>query len=359
MLTGEQQNKISQPVPILGMLQTSKTLIHAVNMKKLNDAKPIKVDNVPSDHDNDIDYDDDKKQKIVNDVESKLPDKNPIINKRILLANDTDMLANAIDDLDDTAKINNNDGQLNVKHIRSTDEFNNLLNQNNTDQIVVVQVPETILDKDNHIDKSRAIDINDIQSNNIVDHKQQQLEQQRQQLPHPGGGIAAANMPASAPLRPPNEGRIVVYGDSNCLDSTHLEKPCFWLLDALLEYTMTSHVSTVLKDLNRTSSQQFDDKVDLPQRLPNNNLHLYSKVLENVNTNSVNNNVGATIATVLTKRPLPQCALLRWETPVSLNVTAPSDLYHSNNRDNDNELDGNVGALRRRLESQKGEVRSV
>lgn len=45
-------------------------------------------------------------------------------------------------------------------------------------------------------------------------------------------------------------GRVTVYGDSNCLDSTHLEKPCFWLLDSLLEYTMTSHLANMLKELN-------------------------------------------------------------------------------------------------------------
>ncbi|EPY81783.1 membrane-bound transcription factor site-1 protease preproprotein [Camelus ferus] len=32
-------------------------------------------------------------------------------------------------------------------------------------------------------------------------------------------------------------GRIVLYGDSNCLDDSHRQKDCFWLLDALLQYT--------------------------------------------------------------------------------------------------------------------------
>lgn len=52
-------------------------------------------------------------------------------------------------------------------------------------------------------------------------------------------------------------GRIAVFGDSNCLDSTHLEKPCFWLLDTLLEYTMTSHVTNLLKNLNKSPSISF------------------------------------------------------------------------------------------------------
>lgn len=52
-------------------------------------------------------------------------------------------------------------------------------------------------------------------------------------------------------------GRIVVYGDSNCLDSTHMEKACFWLIDALLEYSMTSHVSGLLKGMNRAPYLEF------------------------------------------------------------------------------------------------------
>lgn len=52
-------------------------------------------------------------------------------------------------------------------------------------------------------------------------------------------------------------GRIAVYGDSNCLDSTHIEKACFWLLDALLEYTMTAHVPNLLKSNNRAPYLEF------------------------------------------------------------------------------------------------------
>lgn len=40
----------------------------------------------------------------------------------------------------------------------------------------------------------------------------------------------------------PLSGRIAVYGDSNCLDSSHMTKDCFWLLDALLEFTMHGQV---------------------------------------------------------------------------------------------------------------------
>lgn len=36
-----------------------------------------------------------------------------------------------------------------------------------------------------------------------------------------------------------------MYGDSNCLDSAHMVKECFWLLDALLQYTV--HVRVKLQ----------------------------------------------------------------------------------------------------------------
>lgn len=79
----------------------------------------------------------------------------------------------------------------------------------------------------------------------------------------------------------------------------------------------------------------------LPSRLPNNNLHLYSKVLDNQNGNK--------------KRDIPMCPVHNWETPVFLNITAPVDLQYQNRHD-----EQETGAsLRRKLESQKGEVRSL
>jgi len=33
------------------------------------------------------------------------------------------------------------------------------------------------------------------------------------------------------------EGRIAVYGDSNCLDSSHMVTNCYWLLRKILEFT--------------------------------------------------------------------------------------------------------------------------
>uniref|UniRef100_A0A182JD67 Membrane-bound transcription factor site-1 protease n=1 Tax=Anopheles atroparvus TaxID=41427 RepID=A0A182JD67_ANOAO len=68
---------------------------------------------------------------------------------------------------------------------------------------------------------------------------------------------ARANGERPGPAASTASGRIAVYGDSNCLDSTHLEKPCFWLLDSLLEYTMTAHVTSELRELNSSRKSEI------------------------------------------------------------------------------------------------------
>lgn len=163
-----------------------------------------------------------------------------------------------------------------------------------------------------------------------------------------GPSVPAAPLPvAYQKLQLPLEGRIAVYGDSNCLDSTQLEKPCFWLLDALLEYTMAGHVPALLADLNRRSHIDLN-KVGrvLPVRVTPNNLHLYSKVLDR-------HNVGQ-------KRPLPECPARRWEQPVFLDVTAPVHLrplqppvLYDEAAALSNGVEG-LASVRRKLESQKG-----
>ncbi|XP_053670597.1 membrane-bound transcription factor site-1 protease [Anopheles nili] len=122
-------------------------------------------------------------------------------------------------------------------------------------------------------------------------------------------GGRVQNHTTTARSKEPPSGRIALYGDSNCLDSTHLEKPCFWLLDSLLEYTMTAHVTSLLRELNVSrKTDQIEDLVKMPQRMPNNNLHLYSKVLVPHTTTGE-------------KRPLPVCQRLHWEHPITLNMS--------------------------------------
>lgn len=110
-------------------------------------------------------------------------------------------------------------------------------------------------------------------------------------------------------------GRIVVYGDSNCIDASHLEQPCYWMLDAILEYTSTTHLPSVFKD---NAMKDFSSRVstDVPQRMEGNRLFRYSKVLEG--------HLGESQA-----RALPQCPHLVYAHAVPLNISAPTDFYQS------------------------------
>lgn len=110
-------------------------------------------------------------------------------------------------------------------------------------------------------------------------------------------------------------GRIVVYGDSNCLDSSHLEKACYWMLDAILEYTSTSHLSSIFKD-NKFEDWSNKVETEIPQRMKENRLFRYSKVLAG--------HLGESQA-----RALPQCPHLVYTQPIPLNISAPSNLYQS------------------------------
>lgn len=308
--TNQKNNK--QPTTILGMLQTNKSLIQQYQQQQISS--------------------DDHPAAMFNEYESMsynkdTIEKNPMINKRNLL-NDNNNNNNNIrapagvvidahpanidnvenfkkfDEYNDIDSIGDEFKNLpNIKRINNPEEFNDVLrNSNKSEQIVVVEIPQGLLTTK--------------QIPNV--HQQQQQQQQHK------------------------EGRIAIYGDSNCLDSTHLDKPCFWLLDALLEYTMTSHVSNLLSDLNRLrKTKTFTEPLaNLPVRMPNNNLHQYSKVLDNHNANR--------------KRDIPKCPKLdinhaNQYRPSSGEEQMPADLGIAG-------AGGGVN-LRRKLERQKGEVR--
>nr|CAD7257503.1 unnamed protein product [Timema shepardi] len=104
-------------------------------------------------------------------------------------------------------------------------------------------------------------------------------------------------------------GRVAVYGDSNCLDNSHLQKDCFWMLDALLEYSSMGHLPSIFKD----HQTEFENHIsELPQRMEGNHLYRYSKVLSNHRDS-------------LLTRDLPPCPHLVWAQPVPLNI----NLYKS------------------------------
>lgn len=84
------------------------------------------------------------------------------------------------------------------------------------------------------------------------------------------------------------KGRIAVYGDSNCLDTAHKVKECFWLLDALLMYTSQGLISPVfglngqgVSDKHQSTNPlpHVDDK-ELPKVMDGSHLYRYSKVLQ-------------------------------------------------------------------------------
>ncbi|KAL1517236.1 hypothetical protein ABEB36_001026 [Hypothenemus hampei] len=110
-------------------------------------------------------------------------------------------------------------------------------------------------------------------------------------------------------------GRVIVYGDSNCIDSSHLEISCNWLLEAMLEYTSTSHLPSLFKD-NQLEKWEGVTYSDPPVRMEGNRLYRFSKVIES--------RLGETHT-----RPFPQCPRLIWATPMPLNQSAPGNLYQT------------------------------
>ncbi|XP_032675989.1 membrane-bound transcription factor site-1 protease [Odontomachus brunneus] len=116
-------------------------------------------------------------------------------------------------------------------------------------------------------------------------------------------------------------GRLVVYGDSNCIDDSHLQKSCFWMLDAILEYTTTGYIPTVFTDENETKRKTVKtiDNLEigeLPRRMEGNHLSRHSKVLTD------DGPAGGF-------RSLPSCPTAVYAVPLPVNETVPMNLYKS------------------------------
>ncbi|XP_055594576.1 membrane-bound transcription factor site-1 protease isoform X2 [Uranotaenia lowii] len=326
----EKRQKIRSKTAILGLLQTDHTYSRV---------QPATPNPDPNNNMNwELDSDRSEEQQI---------DKDSIINKRILLGAKSfpedddvpneggeqkhDFESNALSNPElDAVKNLEDEDQDDIKQIQHPDEISQLLQEKKYnltgEKLFMVEVPQSLL-KLNEVDPSKV------------------QQKQNESLPGSKNGRKMG-------------GRIAVYGDSNCLDSTHLDKPCFWLLDSLLEYTMTSHITNLLKDLNSSRNNELLSDTKPPTRLANNNLHLYSKVLGPGNE----------------KRELPRCQRLLWEPPVSLNMSSPNgyglserillqqqqDLLLQQQQAGaggpfGNEIDNSVN-LFRKLESQKGEL---
>lgn len=108
-------------------------------------------------------------------------------------------------------------------------------------------------------------------------------------------------------------GRIAVYGDSNCIDTTHIQKDCYWLLHALVQYSTTGLIAPFFET---TDAAVLPSDPVLPKRMEGNRLYRYSKVFQN--------HPG-----VPELRALPPCQTLNWAVPQPLNESAPSVLWKS------------------------------
>ncbi|XWS69891.1 hypothetical protein CRYUN_Cryun03dG0002600 [Craigia yunnanensis] len=76
------------------------------------------------------------------------------------------------------------------------------------------------------------------------------------------------------------EGRIAVYGDSNCLDSSHMVTNCYWLLRKILDFTGSNIKDPVLFSESVKQDMPLDEEDNhLPSRRTDVNFSVYSAVM--------------------------------------------------------------------------------
>eukprot|EP00271_Cylindrocystis_brebissonii_P021840 TRINITY_DN8071_c1_g2_i3.p1 TRINITY_DN8071_c1_g2~~TRINITY_DN8071_c1_g2_i3.p1 ORF type:complete len:653 (+),score=124.88 TRINITY_DN8071_c1_g2_i3:113-1960(+) len=103
------------------------------------------------------------------------------------------------------------------------------------------------------------------------------------------GGIVASRSGSVRPpqaespilgLTPAANGRIAVFGDSNCIDSSHLVAHCYWLVMKLLDFTALDKRDPVLfAAANELSSPLGNANTPLPRLRDDINFTEYSSVL--------------------------------------------------------------------------------
>jgi membrane-bound transcription factor site-1 protease len=75
------------------------------------------------------------------------------------------------------------------------------------------------------------------------------------------------------------EGRIAVYGDSNCLDSSHMVTNCYWLLRKIVDFTGNRVKDPILfSEAARLNFPVFKN-IHQPSRRPDVNFSIYSRVI--------------------------------------------------------------------------------
>lgn len=74
-----------------------------------------------------------------------------------------------------------------------------------------------------------------------------------------------------------NSGRVAVYGDSNCLDTAHKKSDCFWLLSALLEFTLHNNV---FRHFKKTNTRNFHSSKKNVERVNFEKFSQHSKIYD-------------------------------------------------------------------------------
>ncbi|KAG5403432.1 hypothetical protein IGI04_009551 [Brassica rapa subsp. trilocularis] len=86
--------------------------------------------------------------------------------------------------------------------------------------------------------------------------------------------------PAVLGLLSIGDGRVGVYGDSNCLDSSHMVTNCYWLLKKMLDFTSSNIKDPVLfSKFSKRYSPVTTDEKQLPSRRTDVNFSIYSSVI--------------------------------------------------------------------------------
>ena len=85
------------------------------------------------------------------------------------------------------------------------------------------------------------------------------------QVPREGGRGGDGDDSDDDAVRSP-AGRLAIYGDSNCLDSSHTSAPCFPFLGNVLEFLTENAKDTGLTSDKNLASEPYDNGEDLPVR---------------------------------------------------------------------------------------------
>ncbi|XP_065195488.1 membrane-bound transcription factor site-1 protease-like [Sycon ciliatum] len=102
-----------------------------------------------------------------------------------------------------------------------------------------------------------------------------------------------------------SSGRIAAYTDSNCVDGSHMQKDCFWLIDHLLRFLISGTVPPEMQ-----TKPSFGMVLPTPPALDSlaGRFSQFSKVLSKVDQQPL---------------PIPACRNLTWATAHSVNHTLP------------------------------------